>query len=172
VKRQVAAVLLLWLILTACGSSTTPVDTQVGPTQVNADGGPQSDLPSAWIVSHATQILGTLAAGGTTKGHFDPAPKLPDLAQVGLIANSQAIIMIKSSSIQEFKATVRPWKADGTIVPLEDPSAREITGQLDKSTIRIWLNLSGEDMDQILNIKITFSEGWGYYLWRIHPTKS
>src|SRR5437588_7193109 len=90
---------LQWLTLTGCGSSITPAETRVAPTQVSALSSPQSALPPVWIISNGIQILGTLAAGGTTTGHFDPALMLPDIAQVGLAGNTEDTIVIKSSSI-------------------------------------------------------------------------
>ena len=152
VKGHVADLLLLWLTLTACGGSATAADTQVALTQFSADSGPQSELPPVWIISNGAQILGTLAAGGTSKGHFDPSPILPSIAHVDLVANTQEIVLNKPSSIRDFRATIRPWKADGRIIPLEDPSSRELAGQLDISSIRIKLNLSGEHLDQILSL--------------------
>jgi hypothetical protein len=128
-------------------------------------------LPSAWIIIGDQRTLGTLAAGGTSQGHFDAAPILPDIKTAVLPATAKIVIAIDSNSALNITVTVRLWNRDGTIIPLLDGSARklQIESQGVGSVTRITLEALANGADQLLNANVTFKDGWGFYLWRLNP---
>jgi len=133
----------------------------------------QDAPPLVWLIVGDKAVIGTLAAGGTSRGHGDPAYALPDLPAASLPADARAVIVVGSESFKSFKATVRPWSEDGRIVPLYDNAARELKAEVQRegSLTVFTLEPTGDASDQLLNVNITFSvdDAWGFYLWRLNP---
>ncbi|HKZ83513.1 MAG TPA: hypothetical protein VJ793_07630 [Anaerolineae bacterium] len=142
------------------------------PTPRPAEAG-LSQPPPAWLIVGDKAITGTLAAGGTSRVHGDPAYALPDLPTAILPADARAVIVVGSQSFKSFKATVRPWSEDGRIVPLLDDTARELKAEVQREgNLTVFtLEPTGDASDQLLNANITFSvdDAWGFYLWRLNP---
>ena len=137
---------------------------------------PSGDIPlppPVWLIVGDQAIPASLAAGGTVRGHFDPAFAIPDIATATLPAEASAVIVVASESFTEFKATVRAWREDGSIVPLLDDTARELNAEIQQQgNLTVFtLEPTGEAGDQLLNVYITFSteNAWGFYLWRLNP---
>src|SRR5258706_5709074 len=124
-RRQFLAGLLVFAAV-ACGQSTASTNTPITATTTPGISSDDIRLPAAWLFIGDQQVAGTLAAGGTPQGHFDPALALPDLKTAILPPAAPVIIAIESDLIQNITATVRPWIPDGTIIPLVDPSARRL----------------------------------------------
>ena len=145
--------------------------TLPAPAPVAGFAGP----PPVWIIVGDQAVLASLAAGGTSSAHGDPAPVIPNIATVALPTEARAIILVASESFTEFKATVRPWREDGWIVPLFDDTARELNAEIQRQgNLTVFtLEPTGEAGDQLLNVYITFpaQNAWGFYLWRLNPAK-
>jgi hypothetical protein len=130
-------------------------------------------LPPVWLIVGDQAIPPSLAAGGTSREHGDPAYAIPNLPTASLPADARAVIVVGSESVKSFKATVRPWSEDGRIVPLDDETARELKAEVQREgnlTVFI-LEPTGDAGDQLLNVNITFpvDDSWGFYLWRLNP---
>src|SRR5438093_13167809 len=95
-------VLFMLLLTAACGRSFVVATTRT--IQLTTPGVEQdvSNLPGVRLVVGDRQFAGTLAAGGTTQWHFDPAMSLPNLKAATLPAQSTAGIAIDSESVQSF----------------------------------------------------------------------
>src|SRR5436305_580508 len=52
------------------------------------------ELPNVWLTNGGNQWVGTLAAGGTSEWHFDPALTLPNIQTPRLPAQTRAVITI------------------------------------------------------------------------------
>ena len=131
-----------------------------------------SQPPPAWLIVGDQAVIGTLAAGGTSRVHGDPAYAIPGLPTASLPADARAVIVVGSESFKSFKATVRPWSEDGRIVPLYDDTARELKAEVQREgNLTVFtLEPTGDASDQLLNVNITFpvEDGWGFYLWRLN----
>ena len=129
--------------------------------------------PPVWLIVGDQVIPPSLAAGGTEQGHFDPPAAIPNIATATLPAEVSAVVVVASESFTKFKATVRAWREDGSIVPLFDDTARELnTESQQQGNLAVFtLAPTGEAGDQLLNVHITFPIGnaWGFYLWRLNP---
>ena len=129
--------------------------------------------PPVWLIVGDQAIPPSLAAGGTERGHFDPAQAIPNIATATLPAEASAVIVVASESFTEFKATVRAWREDGSIVPLVDDTARELNAEVQQQgNLTVFtLEPTGDAGDQLLNVYITFpaENAWGFYLWRLNP---
>jgi len=167
----VARVLLL--LTTACGQTfvvTTTPTLQLTTPRIEQ---PLHDLPGVRLIVGDRQFAGTLAAGGTTQWHVDPAVSLPNIQTAMLPAQSKAVIAIDSDSVQSFTVTVRPWNKDGTIIPLVDGSSRQlqIEARPASGSTNLTLEAIGSTDDLLLNLSIVFKGSWGFYLWRLNPRR-
>jgi hypothetical protein len=171
-KQWIPRVAWVMLLLTAaCGQSfvvrTTPT-IQLTVPRIEQD---VHGLPGVRLILGDSQFAGTLAAGGTTLWHVDPALSLPNIQTAMLPAQSKVVIAIDSDSVQSFTVTVRPWNRDGTIIPLVDGSSRQLAIEAHQAVGPTILTLEaiGNTDDQLLNINIVFKDSWGFFLWRLNP---
>jgi len=146
------------------------------PTPRPVEGFTEALPPPVWLIAGDKAVIGTLAAGGTSRGHADPAYALPDLPIASLLADAPAVIVVGSESVKSFKATVRPWSEDGRIVPLYDDTARELKAEVqrEENLTVFTLESTGDAGDQLLNVNITFpvENAWAFYLWRLNPAQA
>jgi hypothetical protein len=160
------------LLAGACGQPNA--STEIPPLLPTTNTSVSQDvisLPKVQLILWNKQFSGTLAAGGTSHGHFDPPPVLADITTATLPAEGKVVIAIESIALQNLRVTVRPWNRDGTIIPLVDSWARELhfESQSIGGTTIITLEPVGNSDDQLLNVNATFQDGWGFYLWRLNP---
>jgi len=144
-----------------------PTPAQVGPDTVLP--------PAAWLIVGDTAVLASygsscyragLVFGPTGCGDM-PAPwDRPDLAAATLPAETPAVVVIASTAIEEFHATVRPWTEEPVAVPvtaLKAESKREV------SVTAFTLEPLGEAGDQLLEVSVTYNQGGASYFWRLNP---
>src|SRR5258708_25252482 len=96
----VAFIMVLFAVV--CGQPlASPLTPQASTTPPGIS---QDDvrLPTAWLVIGDKQVAGTLAAGGTPQGHFDPARTRPDLKTAILPHDVPLVITIESNLLQNF----------------------------------------------------------------------
>ena len=127
------ALLALTMVVSVISRSQALPSTYKGlalPTLRPVEGFTEALPPPVWLIVGDKAVIGTLAAGGTSRGHRDPAYALPDLPTSSLPADAQAVIVVGSQSFTSFKATLRPWSEDGRIVPLDDDTARELKAEV------------------------------------------
>ena len=121
----------------------------------------------AVLASHGSSCLPVLIFGmgcGTM-----PEPRdLPDLATAVLPTRTPAVVVIASTTIKEFHATVRPWTEGSDSVPSTIHELKtEIKRGINK-TIFVLEPLS-EAGDLLLEITITYYQGGASYFWRLNP---
>jgi len=144
-----------------------PTPAQVGPDTVLP--------PAAWLIVGDTAVLASygsscyragLVFGPTGCGDM-PAPwDRPDLAAATLPAETPAVVVIASTAIKEFQATVQPWIEGPVSVPfttLKAESKREV------SVTAFTLEPLGEAGDQLLEVSVTYNQGGASYFWRLNP---
>src|SRR5216683_5337064 len=105
---QLAALVTL-VFAVACGQPLASPPTPLASTTPPGISQDDVRLPTAWLVIGGEKVPGTLAAGGTPQGHFDPARTLPGLKTAILPREAKVVIAIESNLLQGFMATVRPW---------------------------------------------------------------
>ena len=144
-----------------------PTPAQVGPDTVLP--------PAVWLIVGDTAVLASygsscyragLVFGPTGCGDM-PAPwDRPDLAAATLPAETPAVVVIASTAIKEFQATVQPWIEGPVSVPfttLKAESKREV------SVTAFTLEPLGEAGDQLLEVSVTYNQGGASYFWRLNP---
>ena len=134
--------------------------------------GPElNTLPGVRLIVVDRQFAATLATGGTTLWHVDPAVSLPNITAVMLPAQSETGIAIDTDSVRSLSVTVHPWNKDGTIIPLVDGSSRPLRVGFHQAAGSCILTVEaiGNTDDQLLDLTVVFKDGWGYYLWRLNP---
>ncbi len=143
------------------------------PTPKPVDGLP-TQPPPAWLTVGSDVVAGTFAAGGSVSGHIDPVMAIPDLPTATLPGDGQLVIVVGARVVSQFQATIRPWSKDGSIIPLFDTSARElsVTARRDEKVTAFTLTPSGNVSDQLLRVYITFPDSDAFYLWRLNPDLS
>ena len=176
-QRMIHGTIMVVLLAAACGQSVTSTNTptikDTTPEIIQVG----HDLPRVWLIIDNRQLEGTLAAGGSTQGHFDPALTLPNIKTANWPADARPVIAIDSSSVQALTVTVRPWTRDGRIIPLADSSVRQLkivaenisNAQAMGVTTTITFEAIANVDDQLLNVNVTFKDEWGFYLWRLNP---
>src|SRR5260370_33478384 len=107
----VAFIMVLFAV--ACGQPLASPPTPLASTTPPGISQDDVRLPTAWLVIGGEKVPGTLAAGGTPQGHFDPARTLPGLKTAILPREAKVVIATESNLLQGFMATVRPWASDG-----------------------------------------------------------
>ena len=144
-----------------------PTPAQVGPGGVLP--------PAAWLIvgdkavlaSYGSFCYSTRAVFGGMSCADAPAPwDLPDLAAATLLAETPAVVVIASTAIEEFHATVRPWTEEPVAVPvtaLKAESKREV------NVTAFTLEPLGEAGDQLLEVSVTYNQGGASYFWRLNP---
>jgi len=98
-----------------------------------------------------------------------PAPQgRPDLATAILPADTQAVIVIASTAIKEFHATVQPWTESPDSVP---PVIRDLKAESKRGINKTIFTLEPLDdaSDLLLEITVTYNQGGASYVWRLNP---
>jgi len=162
---------LAFLLAGACGPTFVSTNTSAVSATATTIGQDRLALPTAWLIIGDKHVAGTLAAGGTSQWHFDPALTIPEIKTAMLPAQAKVVVAIETNSLKSFTVTVRPWNRDGTIIPLVDGSARQlqVESQDTGSLTTITLDAIGNSDDQLLNVNLTLQDQWGFYLWRLNP---
>ncbi len=144
-----------------------PTPAQVGPDIVLP--------PAVWLIVGDKAVLASYGSScyraglifGTTGCGEMPAPwDWPDLVTATLPTETPAVVVIASTAIEEFHATVRPWTEGPVSVPittLKAESKREV------SVTAFTLEPLGEAGDQLLEVSVTYNQGGASYFWRLNP---
>lgn len=179
------------LTLFACGESSADdaVSTSPSPSVTNdltesryqgiplplTDENKQAGAPPAWLVFNEEAFPGRNAAFQTLQAHVDPAEAFPDLPSIIIPDQKAFIIIVASTSVTEFRASVVQWDPQVNPLPLV-----EAQGQLVTHTMRTEDNLTIFTLttiypfqEQFLHVYTAFSQpstdtkGYVHYLWRI-----
>jgi len=167
----VLIVMLAWMV-GSCGQAPLAYNGVLLPSPQ-----PRGDIPlppPAWLIDDTDAILGTLAAGGSSRGHGDPAPIIPKIGHARIRSAQPLVIIVKAESLVQAEATLRPWRMDNTITPLIDSTAHNLTVRMHQEGLFTVLTIDPIHVigDQLLNIHLTFAaaDTWGFYLWQLTPT--
>jgi len=131
--------------------------------------------PAAWLIvgdeatlaSYGSSCMPFLIFGmgcGTMPEPWDR----PDLATATLPDETQAVIVIASTAIKEFHATVQPWSerpGSGT------STLRELKTERKRGINKTVFTLESLDdlSDMLLEITVTYTRGGASYYWRLNP---
>lgn len=142
----------------------------------------QMQPPPVWLVASDEAVLGTIGAyeyyrcGLLEHGDAAPPRQMGDLlATTSLPAEAQAVIVVGSTAIIDFQATVQPWSElpESSFDPSSGRVLKTQVKEEEKITVYV-LEPITDTGDQLLGLFITFDVGPGYpgagvnYLWRLN----
>ena len=131
--------------------------------------------PPAWLIVGDEVILASFGSSCLPVLVFGmgcgdaPAPQgRTDLATAILPAKTQAVIVIASTTVKEFRATVQPWTEEPDSAPL---TVRELQTESERGINKTVFTLEplDETDDLLLEITVTYIRGGASYHWRLNP---
>ena len=134
--------------------------------------------PAAWLIVDGKAVLASFGSSclpvlifGMGCGDM-PAPQdRPDLVTAILPADTQAVIVIASTAIKEFHATVQPWTEGLDYVP---STIHELKAEIKKEINKTVFTLEPleEASDLLLEVFVTYNRGDASYVWRLNPAST
>jgi len=131
--------------------------------------------PAAWLIvgdkavlaSYGSSCMPMLIVGMGCGTAPDPRDRL-DHATAILPADTQAVIVIASTAIKEFHATVQLWtqSPDSVLPVIRDLKAESKRG-INKTIFT--LEPLDDANDMLLEITVTYNRGDAIYYWRLNP---
>ena len=131
--------------------------------------------PAAWLIVGDEAVLASFGSSCFPMLIFGmgcgdaPAPQgRSDLATATLPAQTTAVIVIASTAVKEFHATVQPW----TEIPNSGPPLiRELKAKSQRGINKTVFILEPLDDagDLLLEMTVTFNRGEASYYWRLNP---
>jgi len=134
--------------------------------------------PAAWLIVGEEAILASygsfcmpfLTFGIGCGTMLEPWDRL-DLAAASLPSQTKAVIVIASTAIKEFHATVQPWtegldSVSSTLYELKTESKRGINKTV------FTLEPLDDASDMLLEISVTYNRGGASYYWRLNPRRN
>lgn len=172
VAALLALVVVVWIVirflpLTYKGLAL-PTPAQVDPDIVLP--------PAVWLIVGDKAVLASYGSSclpvlifGIGCGDM-PAPQgRPDLATAVLPAETQAVIVIASTAIKEFHATVQGWTEGPS--GSSPPATRELKAESKRGVNMTVFTLEPllETGDLLLEVNVTYWRGGASYFWRLNP---
>jgi len=144
---------------------------------------PDVQAPPVWLIVGDDAILATGGGHETYRcgmvQHADalsPQEMVDLLATASLPAETQAVIIVGSTTITEFQATVHPWATLDDQQFFDASSGRQlkVEERRENDVMIFTLEPTGDAADQILAVTVTYDQE-GYqagatYLWRLNPS--
>ena len=131
--------------------------------------------PAAWLIGGDEAVLASYGSSCLPVLIFGmgcgdaPAPQgRSDLATATVQAQTTAVIVIASTSIKEFHATVQSWtEAPGSASSTTRELHVEINRKLNMTVFT--LEPLDDEGDLLLEMTVTFNRGEASYYWRLNP---
>jgi len=133
--------------------------------------------PAAWLIvgnkavlaSYGSSCMPFLIFGVGCGTAPDPRDRL-DHATATLPADTQAVIVIASTAIKEFHATVQLWTQSSDSVP---PVIRDLRAESERGINKTVFTLEPLDdaSDLLLEVSVTYIRGGASYFWRLKPSE-
>ena len=134
--------------------------------------------PAAWLIVDDKAVLASYGSSCTPTLVFGmgcgtmPEPwDRPDLVTVTLSAEKSAVIVIASTAIQEFHATVQPWAERSDSVP---STLHELKTERKRGINKTVYTLEPLDdaSDMLLEVTVNYNRGSASYYWRLNPAST
>jgi len=133
--------------------------------------------PAAWLVVGDKAVLASYGSScmpflifGAGCGTMPEPWDRTDLATATLPSQTTAVIVIASTAIKEFHATIQPWTESPDSVA---PAIRDLEAESRWGINKTVLTLEPLDdvSDMLLEITVTYNRGGAGYVWRLNPSE-
>jgi len=100
----------------------------------------------------------------------DGMTELATITDPEQVAETQAVIVIASMAINEFRATIRPWTEGPGSGPLAVRELKTESKRVINKTV-FTLGSLGKVDDLLLEVTFTYYQGSASYYWRLNPSE-